>query len=248
MSKKTDGIVADSEDRRFVHRAPRVWHNVAAYCILGPHEVVRATIRNLSVSGVQLDVPRLIDLGKRLTIRISTEDSRNQRRAVVLTMLITGDVVWCRPGDEEGAPYSLGVRYLPMEKQELELVVRFFFEEFGIRLWEWSDKRRHVRVARSVGVSFRDADGVVRSGALRDVSVAGLGVISEQGLPMGHETVFRFTFGEGQEFDCLGRVVRCQKSGRNYDLGVSFERLDDMVRDNLIRAVIRLFQEGAPEV
>lgn len=209
-------------------------------CILSPGDVFQAALRNITLSGLQLTGPRLLDKWQRITVCISAREADAVRPVVVLAIYAECEVVWCR---EVAGEITVGLRYLPMSTREMQDLMDFIHREYGMKLWEWPDKRETPRVSRKLVCHYYDGAKQLQLAMVRDLSVTGLGLVTMSELAVGSSTRFRFGVSPRLLMERQGRVVRCRRIEKGFDVGVIFDPMKDEEQQELARAVARAAQE-----
>ena len=209
-------------------------------CILSPGDVFQASLRNITLAGLQLTSPRILDKWQRVTVCVSAREPDPVRPVVVMAIYIDCEVAWCR---EVGGEITAGLRYLPMSTREMQHVVDFFHREYGLKLWEWPDKRETPRVSRKLVCHYYDQARQLQLAMIRDLSVTGLGLVTMAELAVGSSTRFRFGVSPHHLMERPGRVVRCRRIEKGFDVGVVFDPMDDAAREELALAVARAAEE-----
>ncbi len=93
---------------------------------------------------------------------------------------------------------------------------------------DYRDRRRYRRARADVRVEFEQYTQapmhIATSGASsKNVSAAGILVFFEAPLPVSSTVLVRFFLpGEEDPLEAIGRVVRCEKVGGGYDIGLAF--------------------------
>lgn len=207
-------------------------------CALPNGKIAMASIKNVTQSGLQLVGRTAYDKGQQMTVSISTKGvHEDPDENIFLTLNVTCEVLWTRQQSNDEVHF--GVRYMPLDRRQTEVLMRFFFRNFRLKLWEWPDKRDSPRISRKLVCHYRDLDGQMQLCMLRDLSVTGIGLVMVQELPVDTETMFRFAVAEDVICERGGRVVRCKKMEKGFDVGVIFNEQTDVERDEIMKAIAR---------
>jgi c-di-GMP-binding flagellar brake protein YcgR len=202
-------------------------------CILPSAETFSARLTNISPAGFNLlGNHASLERAQRLVVDITSPV--RQPSDPLYNMQVGCEVLWSRPAEAETA---FGVRYMPMPAEDMRELVRFVFRNFGIKLWEWPDKREHPRVSRKLVCHIIDAEHRMQIAMLRDISVTGIGLLTNHPIPEGFVARFRFAVGEDMMLERFGKVVRSRKTEEGYDLGIAFLDMDDAKREEILKAL-----------
>lgn len=233
MSNDTLEIQAERESR---------FAKATVSCVLTNGKISLATIKNVTLSGMQLVGRSTFDKGQLMTVSISTKGVNAADDSVYLTLNTFCEVLWTRQqGTDE---IYFGVRFLPLDRTQTEVLMRFFHRSFGIKLWEWPDKRDSPRIGRKLVCHYNDLAGEMQLCMLRDLSVSGLGLVLVKEIPVDTETLFRFAVSEDLICERQGRVVRCRKIDKGFDVGVVFNEQNEAQREELMKAIARAARFG----
>jgi hypothetical protein len=207
-------------------------------CVLPNGKMAMASIKNVTLSGLQMVGRTPYEKGQLLTVSISTKGIHGGTDdPVFLTLNVRCEILWTRRQGEDEIHF--GVRYLPLDRPQTEVLMRFFYQNFRLKLWEWPDKRDSPRVSRKLVCHYKDAEGNLQLCMLRDLSVTGLGLVLVGELPVETETSFRFAVAEDLICERTGRVVRCKKMDKGYDVGVLFGEQSESEREEIMKAIAR---------
>jgi len=80
-------------------------------------------IKDVSISGVGLEMPRALPVGDQLSISYNSGDFQ---------LSILGTVIWCDPETQSG-PYTLGIEFNPESRENnalFFLAIRKYLDEF----------------------------------------------------------------------------------------------------------------------
>lgn len=225
-------------DRRSPARQVRV-ENVSATCATSDG---RFTVRVNSVTllGAQISAALPVAKGDQVALTLSNHDPSLPRPAVVVHIEMACEVTWCNTHSDG---FVAGLRFLYDGAGDMGVFLRFMHEQYGLRLWEWPDKREHPRVSRKLVCYYLDDDGVMQLAMLSDVSVMGLGLVTVQEIPLDTLTRFRFGVSEDMFLERKGRVVRSRKLDRGFDVGVVFVDFTEAERNELSSAVARAAED-----
>ena len=211
-----------------------------ADCVLSPGDAFQATLRAITLTGLQLTGSRPLDKGLRVTVCLSAREPDAWHPVVVTAVYVECEVAWCRNmGDE----ITLGLRYQPMCTREMVNLVDFVHREYGLKLWEWPDKRTTPRVARNLVCHCYDWRRQTLIAMIRDLSMSGLGLVTVSELKVGSTARFRFGVSSRLILERQGQVVRCRKIEKGFDVGVLFDEMTAEERDELALAVAQAARE-----
>lgn len=193
-------------------------------------------VSNVTLLGLQLTTGHSAEKGDRLSVTLTNHDPDGPKQAVVMGIQLASEVIWSKM---IGDTFTWGIRFLYQGVQDMAAFVRFMHAEYGIRLWEWPDKRHHSRVSCKLICYYLDDDGNMQLAMLCDLSVTGIGLLTVRELPLETTTRFRFGVSEQMLLERKGKVVRTRKMDRGFDVGVRFIDMTDDEQEELARAVAR---------
>lgn len=195
-----------------------------------------ARVSNVTLLGLQLTTGHSAEKGERLSVTLTNHDPEGPKQAVVVGIQVASEVTWSKM---IGDTFTWGVRFLYQGVQDMAAFVRFMHAEYGVRLWEWPDKRDHPRVSRKLICYYLDGEGTMQLAMLCDLSVTGIGIVTVRDLPLETTTRFRFGVSEQMLLERKGQVVRTRKMERGFDVGVRFIDMTESEQEELERAVAR---------
>lgn len=206
-------------------------------CVLSNGKISLATVKNVTLSGLQLVGRTPYEKGQQMTVSISTKGVSAVDDVVYLTLNILCEVLWSRQQGEEEIYF--GVRFLPLDKRQTEVLMRFFHRSFNVKLWEWPDKRDSPRIQRKLVCHYIDHEGQMQLCMLRDLSVTGLGLVLVKEIPVETDTTFRFAVSEDLICERKGRVVRCRRIDKGFEVGILFDEQTEDEREEIMKAIAR---------
>lgn len=206
-------------------------------CVLANGAISVATIKNVTLSGLQLVGKTPFEKGQQMTVSISTRGVNSADDVIYLTLNIQCEVLWSRRQADEDIFF--GVRFMPLDRRQTEVLMRFFFRSFNVKLWEWPDKRDSPRIQRKLVCHYTDLEGQMQLCMLRDLSVTGCGLVLVKELPVDTETTFRFAVSEDLICERHGKVVRCRRIDKGFEVGVLFGEQTDDERAEIMKVIAR---------
>ena len=139
--------------------------------------------------------------------------------------------------NSDGTLYRVAAQVVEREEGERP---RLTIEQAGTL--EEVQRRRSQRVPVQWPVRLEGAAGTLMEPLellTEDANYRGARVASPVELPLQSAVHVRLHPVGGEEFRCMGRVVRCEPSGEGYEIGVRFEDLSDSERERLVQALLQ---------
>jgi hypothetical protein len=103
-------------------------------------------------------------------------------------------------------------------------------------------ERRFIRHASRIPIRFdldEDEPGVESHYFLRNVSDGGVCFVSGRRLPLAFPICLHIPVS-GEEFEVTGNVAWCRASGRGFEVGVAFDRLQDRFTVRMVEQVCHI--------
>lgn len=190
-------------------------------------------LSNVSPAGLNLSSSHSVTKGDKLQIELTAPVPLPPPAPPRL--VLSCEVTWQRTSESE---VQFGVRWESMRMDAMKDLFRFVYGSFGLRLWEWPEKREHPRVSRKLVCHILDGDKM-QVAMLRDLSITGLGLLTLYPMAEGYVGRFRYAVSEDFIVERAARIMRCRKTDEGYDLGVAYAEMTEEERQEVVEALAR---------
>jgi c-di-GMP-binding flagellar brake protein YcgR len=214
-------------ERRNLRRVKTNFH--AHFVALGARPVA-IVLTEASPTGFRLSAAQPLPLHKESFVRLE-RGSESLEVPVILT--------WQRKTRERSYPIECGGRFGELSRKVRRDLSSYLFGDPTVLRAEQPEARQFIRV--TLRDSLMGEDFVIS-----DVSETGVGALSREEIPPGTHMEINLRLGKVQ-LQCKSRVVRCipQEDGQAFQIGLSFEGMDDKARLRLVEALNQLLEQRA---
>jgi hypothetical protein len=244
VRKEAEATRSSKEQRRHF----RVSKVIPGILLLENDVAADCSVRDISISGLRIFTNARVLSRQKAYIRISARKDPEHGDKISEYVMIPGKVAWCRKR-KTGVPYEAGVYYSNLTEEESGRIFKFLLDEYGIELYRFPEKRRHIRHSFNVTGEYENAKGTRKLATIKDISSLGMRLITDEELPRETLLELKFHLIPNVPLSIAGKVKRVTPVGRsgNWDIGIAYERfspkMETQVVDGLAHLVNKYFKE-----
>lgn len=214
----------------------RTWRKrirVPVQVMLPDDSVVGCELTEASPLGFRLRTPRSLPKDRLLTLRFPGKRYAGQ------FLEVPAEIVWNRKRPMGPLRFRSGGKFLPMTDRARQRLAERLLLTSGVELVEVVEKRREGRLSQHASIG---RDQLV----VRDISSTGVGLLSQNSLPVGARV--EVVVNPDEPIRCEGVVVWCRSAlgGHAWYVGVRFDELRPDVQKGLVRHLARLLKDEGP--